>query len=100
MCTFRQKALLLSVFVLTTQGCMVSTPHKSACATGSVAPSSPALGAKMLPPTVPGQETPNPVATLNKPGAAPADTDMELPSFLLNNMTQLLLVCAATGNCR
>lgn len=106
--TLRRKAAVLMVLSLTLQGCMATAPDHAFCnrhaapATSVVATTAGAptvLNRSVITPPSPLQQAnlvvpsvihASHIAGVNQPGVA---------GFLLNNVTQLLLVCAVSGKC-
>lgn len=103
MCIFKKEATMIITLGLALQGCMVTTPRHALC-TGQNLQARPAPTGNPLArsgitsPQPQLSSSPLPSVIRDSPSSGKAQSDM--PSFLLNNATQLLLVCAMTGNCR
>ncbi len=103
MCTFKKEAAMIVTLGLALQGCMATTSDRAFCSGHNLqAPPSAAVSPLArsaitpLPPHLPVSPVPPVIRDNPTPGA----TQSGLSNFLLNNMTQLLLVCAVSGNCR
>ncbi|CAA6822130.1 MAG: Unknown protein [uncultured Thiotrichaceae bacterium] len=102
--TFRKEAAMIVTLGLALQGCMVTTPDHTFCSGHNNLQTSPSSAASPLarsaimplPPQLPASPVPPVIRENPTPGAIQPGVS----NFLLNNVTQLLLVCAVSGNCR
>lgn len=105
--TLKKEVAMLFTLGLALQGCMATSPVHTACSGHNVpAPAAPAaptvnpLARSGIVPAPPPPQLPFSPPPVIRDSPAPGAIPSGVPRFLLNNVTQLLLVCAVSGNCR
>ncbi len=100
--TIKKEVTMILAAGLVLQGCMVTTPDYAACSAHNLhnnpAPTvNPLAHSGHTPQQTP--LSPSAMSPVVRTHSTSRKTQFDLPSFLLNNVTQLLLVCAQTGKC-